>query len=225
VRNSLRSSAIGALTLLLVLMSGASTSAHRRDEYLQAARLGIDPDRVQLALDLTPGIAVAEAVLAEIDLDANRSISAAEARAETERVLNAVAFDVDGMPLRVEVIDFVFPTFDAALNGEGTTRIQAVAAMPRLADGRHRLRYRNTYRPDIGVYLANALVPVSDRVTVTAQRRDVDQSELIIDYTLRPDPTTRTIQGLSVGVCGALILVANVWWRLSRQPNGPRKDL
>ena len=43
-------------------MSGSWTSAHRRDEYLQAACLAIDPDRVELALDLTAGIAVAEVV-------------------------------------------------------------------------------------------------------------------------------------------------------------------
>jgi hypothetical protein len=225
VRNSSRSSGIGALALLLVLMSGSSTSAHRRDEYLQAARLALDPDRVQLALDLTPGIAVAEAILADIDLDANRSISAAEARAYSERVLSAVALDVDGMPLAVELVDSVFPAVDIALNGEGAIRIHAVAATARLADGRHRLRFRNTHRPDIAVYLANALVPASDRVTVTAQRRDVLQRELIIDYTLRADPATRTRRGLSLGVCGALILIANVWWRRSRQPQAPREDL
>ena len=81
-----RSRAIGALTLLLVLMSGSWTSAHRRDEYLQAARLAIDPDRVELALDLTPGIAVADLVLSEIDVDRNGLISVAEARAYSDRV-------------------------------------------------------------------------------------------------------------------------------------------
>ncbi|HXI29434.1 MAG TPA: hypothetical protein VNG89_13440, partial [Vicinamibacterales bacterium] len=45
----------------------ARVSAHRRDEYLQAARLAIDPGRVQIELDLTPGIALAEAILADID--------------------------------------------------------------------------------------------------------------------------------------------------------------
>jgi hypothetical protein len=212
VRNS-RSSAIGVLTLLLVLISGGWTSAHRRDEYLQATRLAIDPDRVQIELDLTPGIAVADAVLAEIDLDANGSISVAEARAYSDRVLTEIALDVDGMPLRVELVDSAFPTFDTVRKGEGTTRIQAVASMPRLADGLHHLRYRNAYRSDIGVYLANALVPASDRVTVASQRRDVDQRDLVVDYMLRGQSTTGTRRELSVGITGALILVANAWWR------------
>ena len=212
MRNS-RSSAIGALTLLLVLMSGSWTSAHRRDEYLQAARLGIDPDRVELALDLTAGIAVAEVVLSEIDLDKDGMVSVAEARAYSDRVLSAIALDVDGIPLRVELVESTFPTFDTVRKGEGTTRIQATASMPRLDDGLHHLRYRNAYRSDIGVYLANALVPASDRVIVAAQRRDVNQRDLVIDYMLSGQRTPTARRGLSVGVAGAIILIANVWWR------------
>jgi hypothetical protein len=212
VRNS-RSSAIGALTLLLVLMSGSWTSAHRRDEYLQAARLGIDPDRVELALDLTAGIAVAEVVLSEIDLDKDGVVSVAEARAYSDRVLSAIALDVDGIPLRVELVESTFPTFDTVRKGEGTTRIQATASLPRLDDGLHHLRYRNAYRSDIGVYLANALVPASDRVIVAAQRRDVNQRDLVIDYMLSGQRTPTARRGLSVGVAGAIILIANVWWR------------
>jgi hypothetical protein len=207
-----RSAAL-ALAVVTVVVASTGLSAHRRDEYLQAARLAIDPDRVQIALNLTPGIAVAEGVLTEIDRDANGSISSAEARAYAERVLSAIALDVDGMPLRVEIVDSIFPTIDTVRRGEGTTRIHAVAMMPRLADGLHHLQYRNSYRSDIGVYLANALVPASDRVTVEAQRRDVDQRDLVVDYRLRGDPATRVRQGLPVGVAGAFVLLANMWWR------------
>jgi hypothetical protein len=206
-----------ALAVMTVVIASTRLSAHRRDEYLQAARLAIDPDRVQIAVDLTPGIAVAEGVLTDIDRDGNRSISAAEARAFSERVLSAIALDVDGMPLRVELVDSAFPAIDIMRRGEGTTRIHAVAPMPHLADGLHHLRYRNTYRSDIGVYLANALVPDSDRVTVAAQRRDVDQRDLLVDYRLRGDRTARVRQGLSVAVSGALVLLVNVWWRLRRR--------
>ena len=194
-------------------MSGSWTSAHRRDEYLQAARLGIEPDRVELALDLTAGIAVAEVVLSEIDLDKDGMVSVAEARAYSDRVLSAIALDVDGIPLRVELVESTFPTFDTVRKGEGTTRIQATASLPRLDDGLHHLRYRNAYRSDIGVYLANALVPASDRVIVAAQRRDVNQRDLVIDYMLSGQRTPTARRGLSVGVAGAIILIANVWWR------------
>jgi hypothetical protein len=63
------------------------------------------------------------------------------------------------------------------------------------------------------VYLANALVPGSDRVIVAAQRRDLYQRDLVIDYQLSGQPAPTTRRGLSVGVAGALILIANLWWR------------
>ena len=72
---------------------GARVSAHRLDEYLQAARIAIEPDRVHLELDLTPGVSVANVVLADIDVDADRSISAAEALAYSKRVLSTVALE------------------------------------------------------------------------------------------------------------------------------------
>jgi len=194
-------------------MWGGVSSAHRRDEYLQAARLAIDPARVQLTLDLTPGIAVAERVLGTIDRDANGSISADEARAYAEDVLRAIALDVDGTPLRVELLDSAVPAIDEMLRGDGAIRIHAAAAIPRLAGGAHRLRYRNAYRGDIGAYLANVLVPASDRVIVAAQRRDVDQRELIVDYNLRADRTAGARAGVPVGLAGALVLIANLWWR------------
>jgi hypothetical protein len=221
VRSSRASSATPFLIVAAISIAlSAEVSAHRRDEYLQAARLAIDPDRVRIALDLTPGIAVAETVLSEIDLDANRSISAAEARAYADRVLSTIALDVDGIPLDVELVDSTFPAIDAVLNGDGTARIQAVASMPRLAEGRHYLRYRNAYRSDIGAYLANALVPEGDRVTISAQRRDVDQRDLVIDYTLRADAAARVRGGFPFAVTGAFILAAHVWWRRSRQLPG-----
>ena len=195
------------MTLQLVLMSGSWTSAHRRDEYLQAARLAIDPDRVGLALDLTPGIAVADVVLSEIDVDRNGLISVGEARAYSDRVLSAIALDVDGIPLRVELVESTFPTFDSVRNGEGTARIHAKASMPRLADGLHHLRYRNAYRSDIGVYLANALVPASDRVAITAQHHSAEQRELMIDYKLHAETTTPPWPWIAAAAVLALALV------------------
>ena len=46
-----------------------------------------------------------------------------------------------------------------------------------------------------------------------AQRRDIDQRNLVIDYRLSGQPAPAARRGLSVGVAGALILIANVWWR------------
>ena len=192
------------MAVVVAVLAGSSMSAHRRDEYLQAARLTIDPDRVEIALDLTPGIAVADVVRAEIDRDADGAISREERHEYVRRIVSGIALDVDGRPLTLAVVDNAFPDVDAMRQGEGTIRINAAAELPRLGEGSHHLRYRNSHRPEIGAYLANALVPASDRVSIAAQRRDVDQRELTIDYTLRADPRSRTRDGLVVGVIAAL---------------------
>ena len=85
-------------------------SAHRRDEYLQAARLAIDPDRVQLELDLTPGIALAEAIIADIDRNRDGSLSQDEQRAYGSLVLSALTLEVDGTPVRRSSAPAVFLT-------------------------------------------------------------------------------------------------------------------
>ena len=54
-----------------------SAGAHRVDEYLQATRLSIDLERVDLEIDLTAGAAMASKVFAWIDTNRDGEISAA----------------------------------------------------------------------------------------------------------------------------------------------------
>jgi len=190
----------------MVIVGGAELSAHRLDEYLQAARLAIDPGRVQIELDLTPGVAVAEAIFADIDRDRDGSMSAEEQRAYGSVVLSALELEVDERPLRVQLSTFSFPDAGAMRRGEGTIRIQSAATLPRLSVGPHQLLFRNSHDPDRSVYLANALVPESDQVVVTSQRRDSDQSELIIDYVVRAAPATFTAILLSGSIAAATVL-------------------
>jgi hypothetical protein len=197
----------------LVLLATSVSSAHRRDEYLQTARVAVDPDHVGIELDLTPGIAVAADVLAAIDRDGSRSISEGEAQAYRRQVLDGLAIDIDGTPLSLELVNGSVPEVDAVLNGEGTMRLYARAALPRLAPGTHHLHYRNSHRPDIGVYLVNALVPASERVAVVRQRRDVDQRDVTIEYTLAADLATRALGALAAAVAGAAIWLAARWRR------------
>jgi hypothetical protein len=211
VRSSRRNSWIAVV--FVVLVADASTSAHRRDEYLQAARVAIDPDRVELTLDLTPGISVAADVLDEIDRDGDAVIAPDEGRAYAERVAGALALDVDGRSLRLEMIESTFPAVGAVLNGEGAMRVRMQASLPSLTGGAHRLRYRNQLRSDVGAYLANALVPASDRVSIVSQRRDPDQRDLTIDYVLRADRASRLRGGAEAAGAAALLWVVLAWRR------------
>jgi hypothetical protein len=193
-------------------MATATLSSHRRDEYLQAARLAIEPGRVEIALDLTPGIAVADQVLADVDSNRNQAFDGAEVQAYARRVLRALTVEVDGKPLTLLLIEAVAPAPGAVRTGDGAFRLRAHARMPSLGAGVHQLRYRNDYRPDLGVYLANALAPADTRVTIEAQRRDPEQRELTIEYTLEPDAATRVRAGLAVAFVGALL-----WLVVSRR--------
>jgi len=61
-----------------------------------------------------------------------------------------------------------------------------------ISRGPHRLHFRNDNETEGSVYLANALVPESDRIAVTGQRRDVDQRELTVELNVgaaRPSNT------------------------------------
>jgi hypothetical protein len=170
--------------VLTIVVTGRA-SAHRLDEYLQAARVAIDSDRVEVGLDLTPGVEVAEVILADIDRDRDDVLSPAEQRAYAVTVMNELALEIDGAPLRMALTASSFPSIDAVRRGEGAIHLSTVAMLPVLSSGAHHLSFRNAHHPQGSVYLANALVPSTGLVTVTAQRRDPNQAQLTIDYSLR----------------------------------------
>ena len=206
-RASSRSACGLALTIALVAIAGSvETSAHRLDEYLQAARIAIDPGAVHIEVDLTPGSALAEAVIAGIDRNRDGSLSADEQRTYASLVIGALEVEADGRRLRVAPGDSRFPDSEAMRRGEGTIRLQSAVTLPELSIGAHQLLFRNRHHPDGSVYLANALVPGSDHVAITAQRRDGDQSELIIDFVMRAAPATTARAWMLSGVAAAAVL-------------------
>jgi hypothetical protein len=173
--------------LAATMAAGSGVSAHRLDECLQAARIDIAPERITLELDVTPGVAIADSVIPEIDRDRDREIAADERQAYVRRVLGSLDLSVDGRPLDVTGGTGTFPDLAALQNGEGTIRLRISVAIPPQAEGEHQVFFRNRYRSDVSVYLANALVPESDRVAVTAQRHSAEQRDLAIDYEVRAD--------------------------------------
>jgi hypothetical protein len=197
-----------AFALGIAVVVCATVSAHRRDEYLHAARLAIEPGRVDLELDLTPGIAVAETIIARLDHDGDGRVSPAEEREYVDRMLRATVLDIDGHALLVEPIRSTFPALNDFRRGNGTIQIQAVAALPPQAPGDHHLSLRHTNQGDASVFLANAFVPTSDRVIIMAQRRDPTQRSLTIDYVLRPPPVISTPISLLGTVAGVAVLAA-----------------
>jgi len=197
---------VAVLALATTLAAGTDVSAHRTEDYLQAARIGVEPDRIQITLDLTPGTAVAESFLAAIDRDGDGSLSAAEQREYARQMVSAWQLDLDGRSLPTRVRASSFPDAAAVRRGAGTIRLDVEATVPDLSPGSHRLLFRNAHLAGHSAYLANALVPESDRVAVTAQRRDRDQSELIIEYTMPGGSAAASLAGILSRLTAALRL-------------------
>jgi hypothetical protein len=197
------------MTMTIAAIVVADVSAHRLDEYLQAARLDINMGRAELELALTPGVAVAGSVIADIDRDHDGSLSPQEEQAYATRVLGAVDFELDGRRVPLQSIGFSFPDVGAMRRGEGTIRLHSGAVMTSQAAGAHQVLFRNTHRPDVSVYLANAVVPANDRLAITTQRRDRDQRELTVSYVVQIGPMRPVAIWLLVG--GAATSLTFTW--------------
>jgi hypothetical protein len=186
-----------ALGILCALLATAPPAgAHRVDEYLQATRLSVDTGRVDLEIDLTPGVAMASKVFAWIDTDGDGEISSAEGEAYGREMLRSVALKIDGRLAPVTLVESSFPQIQDMSLGVGTIRLRAAAEVPVMAAGRHQLVFLNTHRPEASVYLVNALVPENPRIQLGDQRRDVAQHGLTLDYAVAseaPSPWARTL--------------------------------
>jgi len=168
---------------LLSAFGAATASAHRIDEYLQAARLAIAPDRITLEMDLTPGVDVAPLIFAMINTNHDGTISEAEARAYAGQLLKEMVLDLDGRPQRLSLVRAQFPSFREMTDGMGTIRIEAVAACAS-SPGQHVIIYQNNHRNDLSVYLVNALLPASRNIEITGQARDPLQRRIQLSFTV-----------------------------------------
>jgi hypothetical protein len=168
--------------LLLVLATDAF--AHRLDEYLQATRVSVATNRVDLSIDLTPGVAVADQVLAIVDKDRDGRVSEEEAAAYAQRVLKDIRIGLDEKILALSLVDTSFPALDHAKGGLGVIRIKATAPVGLLAAGKHALTLTNAHLPAISVYLVNALVPKDHAIAITKQTRDELQKDYRLEFSV-----------------------------------------
>jgi hypothetical protein len=171
--------------LAAVLLMPVAALAHRLDEYLQATRFSLTPDRIVLKLDLTPGVDVAPAIFAEINASRSGKISDAEGRAYGIQVLKEIVLEVDGRKQPLELVSSEFPSLARMSAGLGTIRIEARGAWA-LPSGPHALFYRNNHRPDSAVYLVNALIPNTPKIAIGAQHRDSRQREVRVEFSVKP---------------------------------------
>src|SRR4029077_5223606 len=142
----------------ILLMFVRAASAHRLDEYLQATRLSLAANQVGVEIDLTPGIDVAPMIFSLINTDHDGRISASEGEKYAKQVVQETRLEIDGRRTQLDLLRYEFPSFQEMNAGEGTIRIYAKALWLGAA-GQHRLVYQNNHKPDLAVYLVNALRP------------------------------------------------------------------
>jgi hypothetical protein len=160
-------------------LGGVDAGAHRLDEYLQAVRVGVARDRVRVEIDLSPGVSVAPAVVAAVDRDADGRISPLEAHDYAREVVGDIGLRVDGVTIEPAIERVEAPPVGELAAGSGVMQIVATADLVEAA-GRHELVLRNDHRPDLGVYLINALQPKD--IVLGTPRRDPRQRELHLEY-------------------------------------------
>jgi hypothetical protein len=190
-----------AATLTALLVTPAIPSAHRLDEYLQAARVSLSRDRVTLEVDLTPGANIASSIVPLLDRDGDRTITPLEAGAYGQEILADLVVEFDGRPVLLTLARVEAASIDEMREGVGAVRLRAAGSVDPVAAGRRRLLFRNNHHPAGSVYLANALVPDDEGIGVAAQTRDPLQREVRVDYDVAPQRSVRLLwllRGLAV---------------------------
>lgn len=181
--------ALFGLPLILALLSlPPAAFAHRDDEYLQATLVVIEPGAVRLQINLTPGIAVAEQVIAVIDRDRDGAISATEAAAYAELLKRDLTLRLDGRESELQLAASEFVAPEELRTGSGIIWMEFSASFGPLAAGARRLTLENRHLSKISVYLINAAKPRFPTVEITGQKRNDNQSRGEIEFSFRPVP-------------------------------------
>jgi hypothetical protein len=174
------------------LWTAGPADAHRLDEYLQATRILVSQDRIDLEIDLTAGASIAAQIFGLIDTNGDGQIGNAESDEYARRVIEAVRMSVDGRARSVALVSREFPDRQAMALGVGTIRLRATATAAG-GTGRHELVYLNTHAPASSVYLVNALLPSDPRIQISTPERDVAQRGVTLGY--RVAPSERWVRG------------------------------
>lgn len=156
--------------------------AHRLDEYLQATLVEIEPENIRLAINLTPGVEVAEKVLAELDRNRDGAISKKEAAAYSRLLKGQLELRLDGRKVRLKLTGSAIPALSELRAGEGVIQMEFDGRHRALAAGNHKVTFENRHLASLSVYLFNAARTKSDAIEITDQKRNDNQSSGEIDF-------------------------------------------
>ena len=205
----------GCWLCLLALPSAAS--AHALDEYLQATLVEIEPTGIRLQIDFTPGVAVAEQVLAVMDRNHDGIISESEVADYGKLISRDVIVRLDERNVTLKMTDSNFPTPSELRSGWERIKIEFFLVCQPLPAGSHKLAIANLHLPSLSGYLINAALPKSNTIRILAQKRNPNQSMTEIDFTYQPPQTTppakQTGTGSVLAAWAGLSLIAWLWMK------------
>lgn len=207
---------LAVLVLAALVLAAPSARAHRLDEYLEQTLIGLETERITIQLDLTPGVAVAEQVLAVIDSDHDGVLSVAEQADYAERVRRDLALDLNGaeLPLRLIATETSYPSLAALRAGLGTIALSFEARTASQLSGR--LRFVNHHARGQASYLANCLLPRGAELQVLSQTRSPDQTSIELEIGMTRTPRLTSGLGSSLWFVGLLLVGALVAWGYRR---------
>ncbi len=207
--------------LFALLLSAAGVEAHRLDEYVEQTLVEIEPARVVLHLDLTPGVAVAPRVIAAIDTDGDGVISAAEEAAYAEAVRRDLSLSMNGEPLGLRVASAKYSPVEAMKAGTGVMALALEAQLPAGVTA-GTLVLANHHEAAIGRWLMNCLMPRAP-VQVLGQSRSRDQSTYEVEVRLGPTVAAPPARGWIPAAAGAVVLAGVLGFTaLRRRSLAPR---
>lgn len=224
------------LALVVTCVLPAVASAHVLDEYLQTTLVLIEPGDIRLRINLTPGVEVADKILAQIDVDQNAEITEQEIAAYVKVLRKDLNVQLDGQEVELTLTASKVPKLAELRTGHGIIQLQFSLPTQKLDSGAHTLAFANKHFGDIGAYLLNAARPESDAIQITKQDRTKNQSQGEIHFTFAPltfasssagdassaDPSTGTSSagkaaGFALSLTAAcLAIISAVVWRKTR---------
>ncbi len=201
---------LALLVALLALPPGVF--AHRLDEYLQATLVAIEPGGIRLEINLTPGVAVAEQVLALIDRDRDGVISTNEAAAYGELLRRDLNVQLDQRHVELKLTASNMPEMEELRGGVGIIQMEFTLTSGALPAGQHKLTVENRHLPGASVYLFNAARPRTESVRIARQKRNQNQSTGEIVFDFHPPPNPSMPAGVAVSLAAlSVALFAGVW--------------
>lgn len=181
---------LGFMHLLLWLIAPHAAFAHPSDAYLQASYITIHSSRIEIELNLTPGVLVAPQVLPELDKNNDQQISEAEGAAYVNDVVRNLAVQVDERALALDVSKIELPTYLNLQAGYGIIRVVASAAFDKNTSGAHQLLYKNNNAPAGVAYQVNVLVGKDTSIALGQIIRNENQQRFSLEFTIGSGDTT-----------------------------------